>query len=694
MQEKGAGGADFGVDFGLMGGRGQKKAAPWLANPPSGYVGPFRSNVRAFLDAFGTLKSPNRAASVQSRMWTVPLSVPQGSGVSNKKTIDLVVFEQSMILDTGVVVCDNCRVAGWNSHPVCNLSYHFIIPARKLEVNWRAGESVVQATLLENQSHLLHGNLHANGFGHLLRVNGYEGGSLVLSGRQMMEVWTNLCTLLKARVVTVEDVSHKCGLPYRLLHSIAHKTTWYGKWGYTFCRGPFNITEAAWVAAVARLNALPLQSFKSEVKRHGLQFLPSLSSYEEGAKSKCKTVGDLVRLVLHSANVNLMSARGRQGPGGRVAHSQKPKFKETLVSNMEAANVRIDDFQFPACRWSDNRLKLAAYVVLNTLSGTSSWMSRQDVRDTARHYIGDTGLLDFVLKVMGNQVVGGNLIRREFNANTRVLEYKIEILSGEKALPIVLPGMNGQGAPRAKAKPNPQNDLKLLYNALVHQLDAKPGRTAAAPSWQADVRVLLDTKQFEKNYYGEEGAAGGGGARDPAAKHRAMKRLLVTVKLEDGVATPRGKNQAHQSRAHKVAIPSEILVIPESSTVKQLKEEISSAMGDIYTIFGQFQVTEIISGIRNAQVPDHARLRDLKVDRFIVARGVGVSPNTLFYHVGGVEDWIVDCICGTKDDDGERMLECERCSRWVHTRCYGVPDSAPCPENFVCSKCRKHPRRG
>ncbi|QDZ17651.1 PHD finger protein [Chloropicon primus] len=678
-----------------MGGQKRPKPSPWLANSPpnGGYVGPFRTNVRTFLEDYGTLKSPLRSSkhrqnSLYSRMWTVPLSFSQGSS-SKKNLLDLYVFEQCMVLDTGVVVCDNCRVAGWNSHPVCNLTYHFIVPARKLELNWRAGESVVKAALLENQAHLLHGTLHANGFGHLLRVNGYEGGSLLLSGRQMMEVWTNLCTLLKARVVTVEDVSHKCGLPYRLLHSIAHKTTWYGKWGYSFCRGPFNITESKWKSAVSRLHSFPLSTFKNEVRKHGLQFIVSLSSYEEGGKTKLKTLGDLMSVLLHRANTTLMSAKGKQATANKITHTAKPKFKQTLVSNMEAANIKIDDFQFPACRWSDNRLKLAAYVVLNTLSASSSWMSRQDVRDAARHYIGDTGLLDFVLKVMGNQVIGGNMIRREFNSNTRVLEYKVEILRGEKALPIVLPGMNGQATPKAKSDLNPQNDLKLLYNALVHQLDAKSARSSSVPSWQRDVRLLLDTKQFEKNYYCEVESK----SREPPTVMKNAIRLLVSVKLEDGIATPRGKSQGH-SRAHKVAIPCEVLVLPESSTVRQLKEEISRAMKDLYTIFENFKVTDILSGIRASQISDQARLRDLKIDRFIVAKGVGISKNTLYYHVGGVEDWIVDCICGTKDDDGERMVECERCSRWVHTRCYGYPDSAPCPENFICSKCRKHHRRG
>lgn len=58
--------------------------------------------------------------------------------------------------------------------------------------------------------------------------------------------------------------------------------------------------------------------------------------------------------------------------------------------------------------------------------------------------------------------------------------------------------------------------------------------------------------------------------------------------------------------------------------------------------------------------------------------------------VGGTEDWVVACECGTRDDDGQRMIACDACARWLHSRCGGVPDDAPTPDVFVCSLC--HPR--
>ena len=41
----------------------------------------------------------------------------------------------------------------------------------------------VPASITDSSRHLLHGVLHANGFGHLLRINGLEGGSDALTGK-------------------------------------------------------------------------------------------------------------------------------------------------------------------------------------------------------------------------------------------------------------------------------------------------------------------------------------------------------------------------------------------------------------------------------------------------------------------------------------------------------------------------------
>ena len=99
-----------------------------------------------------------------------------------------------------------------------------------------------------------------------------------------MDVWDRLCTLLRARKVSVEDVSNKArllslfttveliliaharelcvilqaGMELRVLFAAANGLTWYGQWDYTFGRGPFNISKKTWRNAVDSLHFVPL----------------------------------------------------------------------------------------------------------------------------------------------------------------------------------------------------------------------------------------------------------------------------------------------------------------------------------------------------------------------------------------------------------------------------------------------------
>lgn len=49
-----------------------------------------------------------------------------------------------------------------------------------------ASPYIAPASVFDSPRHLLHGVLHQNGFGHLLRVNGREGGSAALSGARAL----------------------------------------------------------------------------------------------------------------------------------------------------------------------------------------------------------------------------------------------------------------------------------------------------------------------------------------------------------------------------------------------------------------------------------------------------------------------------------------------------------------------------
>jgi hypothetical protein len=45
-------------------------------------------------------------------------------------------------------------------------------------------------------SRLLHCVIYCNGYGHLVCLNGIEGGSKFLIGREIMDLWDRICTNL------------------------------------------------------------------------------------------------------------------------------------------------------------------------------------------------------------------------------------------------------------------------------------------------------------------------------------------------------------------------------------------------------------------------------------------------------------------------------------------------------------------
>jgi hypothetical protein len=85
-------------------------------------------------------------------------------------------------------------ISGWSHHWVSKRKYHFIIPAA---VHW--DQPFRADALLGRSDHLLHGLIHSNGFGHLVTLRGSDGGSRFLSGRQIMDIWDQLCSALRVR---------------------------------------------------------------------------------------------------------------------------------------------------------------------------------------------------------------------------------------------------------------------------------------------------------------------------------------------------------------------------------------------------------------------------------------------------------------------------------------------------------------
>lgn len=256
---------------------------PLLAEEALRYYQTFSKNISDFLDTHGIEVTLPKGALQGIKCWFVILSDGAHLHVYAET-----ISEQS-------ATCDQCRIIGWGTHPVSSARYHFIIPAetgpdslqdpaslpsiaeacycskKNIPRNVSLPRSTVlttadghvspynaPSTIFDSTRHRLHGVLHANGFGHLLRVNGREGGSQSHTGYQIVTLWDSLCQGLQARKVTTEDVSSKIGMELRILYTAAYGFTWYGNFGYEFGRGPYNTSRDRWLAAMHMIQGASL----------------------------------------------------------------------------------------------------------------------------------------------------------------------------------------------------------------------------------------------------------------------------------------------------------------------------------------------------------------------------------------------------------------------------------------------------
>ncbi|KAJ6763299.1 PHD FINGER PLANT-LIKE PROTEIN [Salix purpurea] len=210
---------------------------------------PFRDNIKTFLSCHARvtfLPSLFPSLLTWQILFRIGDLVLDGPGIS-PVVLALDIVEEDVTKSPRSVYCNQCRVAGWSGHPVCKKRYHFIIRASSSSPadgyqrscsrcgNWWLHVSSESRCMwcdpaddieewvysqFEDNTHLLHGVVHSNGFGHLILVNGREGGSTVLTGSDIMNFWDRLCVTLAVRKVSVMDVSRKYGMEYRLLNAI------------------------------------------------------------------------------------------------------------------------------------------------------------------------------------------------------------------------------------------------------------------------------------------------------------------------------------------------------------------------------------------------------------------------------------------------------------------------------------------
>ncbi|XP_072999032.1 PHD finger protein At1g33420-like isoform X1 [Typha latifolia] len=640
-----------------------------------GFDGPFRSNVREFLSRHARLlppplilSPPAAAAPPHIMIWRLTFRVGEAESEEAGTAVELNVVEEDVPRSKSIY-CDQCRVVGWSGHPVCGKRYHFIIqndanplsgcrqtccircgtllpPSEsrcalcKYEMTGDELEDWAYLQL-EDSSHLLHAVVHANGYGHLLRVNGREGGSKYLTGRDIMGFWDRLCILLCVRKVTVMDISKKYGMEYRLLHAVRTGHPWYGEWGYKFGAGSYALTADSYQEAVDTVSNVPLSIF-SQRRTPRTQLQDKISLYWSLSDRQLANVRDLFRyvtLLIHESHHH------------HLAKSAKEQPKDATSAIL--------------CAWRKEDVDHAEVAMVKVLRavGISRWVSWRALRGATSMAIQSPELLDYCLKGLGGKSTDdGLVVAVRCNAETSAVEFRLEAASSHSAATRGLLGPSANHLLR---------DLKFFYDALLNPstMQSFKPQTTRARCHSAAVK-LLDCKQFIKHYDGPTSALL---PLNPFVLH-----VWCEVELLD-----------HPK--DYTAPPPELLVLPMSATIADLKLQATKAFQETYLIFQTFQAEQllgcedandstpvkavfssnsngIVVRIRGRCVGDHRRLGQFRMER-------------------GLENWTVDCSCGAKDDDGERMLACDSCGVWQHTRCAGIRDQEEVPAKFICRKC-------
>ncbi|XP_059656238.1 PHD finger protein At1g33420-like [Cornus florida] len=641
------------------------------ADYPAG--GPFRTSVRAFLSTHAILPPPS-SLFPHLLTWQILFRVGGLAACpdSSPAVVCLDVVEEDVATSRSIY-CDQCRVVGWSGNPVCAKRYHFIIKAdggsiggynkscagcgdvlHISESRCKSCNHVMTAEdvedwmyhQLDDTTHLLHGVVHLNGYGHLLRVNGREGGSRILSGCHIMDFWDRLCKVLGVRKVSVMDVSKKYGLEFRLLHAITKGHPWYGDWGYVFGAGSFGLTLDAYKKAVETLSNQPLSIFLSQRRKPRTRLQDLISFYQSLSECELVNIRDLFCFLL------------------------------SLIHDAHKSSLRVDDATFKKgqfcasgvlCAWTTNdieRVEEAMFRVLRAVTG-SNWVSWRALRGAVCK-VASPELLDYCLKeLQGKQTADGMVVHARCNPDSGAMEYRLEPGS------IPLNGNTTVATSFITNCPSEEHllrDLRYLYESTLHpRTMLSHGPQANMDPVISSATKLLDCKQFVKEYHLENMLS----IANPSATHISCDVELMEQSEENATNQP----------------PPELLVLPPKATISDLKLEASRAFQEVYLMFRRFQAEELL-GYGGVDESTQVKLL-LGTTRSVRVRGRCLVKNGVsrFRMERGVERWTVDCRCGAKDDDGERMLACDICSEWQHTRCAGISDFDAVPARFICHRC-------
>ncbi|KAF8117489.1 hypothetical protein N665_0009s0017 [Sinapis alba] len=601
-------------------------------------------------------------------------------------------------------LCDVCRCVGWGHHYVTKRKYHLIIPTID---KWK--EALTRESLKAN-THLMHGVIHCNGFGHLLCIN-TDDAFHFFSGDQIMHFWDRLCSTLHTRKISVDDISRKGSMDLRLLHGVAYGRPWFGKWDYMFSHGSFGIRKEQYNRAICILSSMEVDNIKEDFSGTRKERLIKMiiNFYIESSQTPLATLSELLQFMLaftskapierttamalvamssHHVSNPIIEDDGdtsdssfTSSPDDQEESDDDDDGNDTDTDN----NVLVDQDNttmvgmvppkynsFDAMakgehsRWSAKRLSNAAQAVLKVFNDrNNSVITRQVLREAVRGSIGDTGLIDFLLKHIDKVLIGDQIVQRFTNPESRMLQFSLREITPR--------ALEGEAKKRRKTNPqetdewrsttpglHPYEDILYLYqNLLLTHPDSDVYSDAS--------EVILNCKGFVKEW--------------PLPSHQEQNTLTVSCQVLPN------HEELLRDFTRKLP-PGELVMVPQNANIRELKSSAEKALRDTYFVMENFEVSEI----RNKDLEKIDETTSLmpegnKIMTEFLVTGFGLDTGTELRYEGGFDDWTVECRCGARDDDGERMVACDACKVWHHTKCHSIEDDEAVPQVFLCNTC-------
>ncbi|KAL0889462.1 hypothetical protein Bca101_013445 [Brassica carinata] len=599
-------------------------------------------------------------------------------------------------------LCDVCRCVGWGHHYVTKRKYHLIIPTID---KWK--EPLTRESLKES-THLMHGVIHCNGFGHLLCIN-TDDAFHYFSGDRIMHFWDRLCSTLHTRKISLDDISRKGSMDLRLLHGVAYGRPWFGKWDYMFSHGSFGIRKEQYCRAICILSSMEVDKIKEDFSRTRRERVMKMiiNFYIESSQTPIVTLSELLQFMLAFSSkapverttamaLVAMSSHHVSNPiiedDGDTSHSSftsSPDDQEeesdddgnetdtddvladqdntTMVGMIPPKYKSFDDMaRGEDARWSAKRLGNAAQAVLKVFNErNNSVITRQELREAVRGSIGDTGLIDFLLKHIDKVLIGDQIVQRFTNPVSRTLEFSLRSITPRT--------VDREAKKKRKTHPQetvawrsttpglyPYEDILYLYQNLFLTYPDTDLYSDAS-------EVILNSKGFVKEW--------------SLPPHQEQNTLTVSCQVL------LNHDELLRDFTRKLP-PGELVMIPQNATIRELKSAAEKALRDTYFVMDNFEVSEIRNkDLEKIDETTGVMSEGNKIMVEFLVTGFGLDTGTELRYEGGFDDWTVECRCGARDDDGERMVACDACKVWHHTKCHSIEDDEAVPRVFLCNRC-------